>query len=384
MQIAGGLYQESCEVTHWDALFGSGGRAAAVVASLAGKSTLHTYAAPSNCGLSTFEDMGVCVVAYSAPTTIAFAYFHPLSQPHIQPLTIKRQAPIQVSGEVVLRFGLLEGDAVVSATRAIYDPQTHKQSNPFHTNGSRAQHLALVLNESELEALAGTHELSSAAATLMREQGATVVVVKRGLRGAMVFERGTAPMIVPAYHSERVFKIGTGDVFSAAFAFHWGEEARPASEAADLASRTVAAYCAKPGFPLQPELSECARPLPTSSPGVVLLEGQLDTLGQRYTLEEARFCLTQLGVPVACPALEQHNTTDSPSAILVVADGLGTALPQLIEKLISAAIPVIVLAESKAETVPRVVANGGLTTTDDFATALYLAGWAAMERSSHI
>ena len=52
---------------------------------------------------------------------------------------------------------------------------------------------------------------------------ADVVVVKRGCSGATVHRPGRDPVAVPAYRSARVFKIGSGDVFSAAFAHHWGE-----------------------------------------------------------------------------------------------------------------------------------------------------------------
>ena len=32
--------------------------------------------------------------------------------------------PIQVSGEVLLRYGMLEGDAIIEAHTAVYDPQS--------------------------------------------------------------------------------------------------------------------------------------------------------------------------------------------------------------------------------------------------------------------
>ena len=43
MEIAGGVYRELCCIPKWDAIFGSGGRAAAAVASLSPDSVLHTY-----------------------------------------------------------------------------------------------------------------------------------------------------------------------------------------------------------------------------------------------------------------------------------------------------------------------------------------------------
>lgn len=48
---------------------------------------------------------------------VAFAYFHPLAQPHIEPAanSIVHQRPFSVSAEAVLRFGMLEGSAIVDA-----------------------------------------------------------------------------------------------------------------------------------------------------------------------------------------------------------------------------------------------------------------------------
>jgi len=43
MDIAGGLYRERCYIPKWDALFGSGGRAAAAISILSPGGILHTY-----------------------------------------------------------------------------------------------------------------------------------------------------------------------------------------------------------------------------------------------------------------------------------------------------------------------------------------------------
>jgi hypothetical protein len=72
-----------------------------------------------------------------------------------------------VAAENVVRFGMLEGDAIVHADRAVYDPQNVAFPTHFGANGSRAKHLALVLNRAEAAVLAGmpkatTAELASA------------------------------------------------------------------------------------------------------------------------------------------------------------------------------------------------------------------------------
>ena len=195
MIIAGGVYKESCIVPEWSAEYGSGGRAAAAVAALCPSTTLHTYSrTPESSGLDSLRRLGVDVHAHPASHGVAFAYFHPLSNPHIEPprSSIVQHRPIEVSGEAVLRFGILEGDAIVKGNRAVYDPQTSIRPAEFHANGSQAEELALVLNEIELRAITGNTDVRSAALTLLRAGGTAVVVVKAGARGSLVAERGGA------------------------------------------------------------------------------------------------------------------------------------------------------------------------------------------------
>ncbi|MGA9671374.1 MAG: hypothetical protein WBQ94_19335 [Terracidiphilus sp.] len=49
MHIVGGFYREICYIPPWNAVFGSGGRAAAAVSRLSPGSVLHTYAEDFEC-----------------------------------------------------------------------------------------------------------------------------------------------------------------------------------------------------------------------------------------------------------------------------------------------------------------------------------------------
>jgi hypothetical protein len=363
-------------------VFGSGGRAAAAVSALSPSSTLHTYLEDfESSGAISLRELGIELRLSPRPTSIVIAYFHPLSRPHIQPPRgeIARQSAIQVSGDAVLRFGFLEGDAVVDARRAVYDPQTWRDPTPFGANGSVAGELAIVLNELELRSAAGLDDLSSAASLLMERQGAAVIIAKRGTRGAMVYERGGRATHVPAYRSPRVFKIGTGDVFSAIFAHRWAETGLPAVEAADVASRSVAAYCCVGRLPLEIDALCNQVPVMSATPGTVLVEGLVDTIGQRYTMEEARFALRELGVDVASPALDGTSKTTA-AAMLVLADGLGNEVTTHIRRAKADGIPIVILCEGGARAYHATVDEVGVTVTDDFTSALYFVAWAAAER----
>lgn len=380
MQIAGGLYRELCDMPFWDATFGSGVRAAAAVAADCSDVKLHTYASPSDqLALAALRNQGIRLSITSRPSPIAFAYFHPLSVPYIQPppAHIERQPSLNVSGEAVLRFGFLEGDAVVKANRAVYDPQTWRNPQPFAANGSTADELAVVLNELELQHATGVAEPDEAAFELMKKQGAAIVVVKGGTRGAIVYERSGYSSHIPAYRSTRVFKIGTGDVFSAMFALHWAQKGVEAAKAADLASRSVSLYCETRNFGFDRALMSRLQPVSGVAGGSVSLEGTTETLGQRFVMEEARFALRELGMDVHCPELEFGSNNTSASAILVIDDGLSLESLSRIQVAKATAIPLVTLHE-RADT-PNSVPDSDWITYD-FTTAMYLTAWAAKSK----
>ena len=376
MDIAGGLYRELCEMPHWNAVYGSGGRAAAALANGTREVRLHTYVAEAHAGeADRLRARGVEIIARPTGKAVVFAYFHPLSRPHLQPSadSLARQPPLHVNADVVLRFGLVEGDAVIKARRAVFDPQTARRSASFSANGSRAADLALVLNEGELRALAGQDDLQAAAAVALSREAASVLVLKQGVRGAQVFMADGSVAHIPAYQSLEVFKIGTGDVFSAVFAWEWGETGLPPAEAADRASRAVAAYAESRELP--PPGRDGRAPVGAGPPrGVVLLLGRADSLGRRFVLEEARFGLSELGLEVNCPGLSWTRTGDvaSPAAVLAIAEALSDAeISGLATKY--PGLPFVVLQQPQAAAAPK----AGMTFTADFATALYKVAWAA-------
>lgn len=367
----------------WNAVFGSGGRAAAAVSTLSPGCILHTYAEVFDSeAIASLKKLGIEMHLSPRPTAIVFAYFHPLSRPYIQPSPseIECQPKIIVSGDAVLRFGFLEGDAIVDAHRAVYDPQTWRDPVPFGANGSVARELAIVLNELELRSATGLDDLKLAALHLMDHQGAVVVVAKGGIRGATVFEHGGRATSIPPYRSSRIFKIGTGDVFSAIFAHYWAEKRLPAVDAADIASRSVAAYCSVGRLPLTDDEIRHQVPIRFTTPGSVLLEGTVDTLGQRYTMEEARFVLRDLGVEVFCPALDGTLNLTA-KAVLVLADGLDDEAAKHIRSK-AAGIPIVVLQEGRVQAANTLTDGADVTIINDFSSALYFVAWAAAKSAN--
>lgn len=390
MIVTGGLYRERCVVPAWNHLYGSGGRAAAALARHGTAVELVTYCETSFLprAQQLLSLSHVRLTATPSRGTPAFHYFHPMSRPDMY-WSGEREAPIDVEGDVVLRFGMLEGEARVNARTAVFDPQSSGVT--YRDNGSAAERVATILNEQELHALAPGPDLEGAARGLLAGHPNDIVVVKRGAHGAEVL--GAEGLIgrAPAYWSPRVFKIGSGDVFSAAFTLFWAVEGREPAVAVDLASRAVAHYvaCRAPPIPGASDLQGEALPSYTS-PGRVYLAAPFFSLGERWVVEEARGALLGLGCEVFSPLHEvgfgepedvaprDLAGLDGCTAVLAILDGGDPGTLFEVGHARLRGIPVVGLAENvRAHDVTMPLGTGS-EIVDDFATAVYRTAWAAM------
>jgi ribokinase len=78
-------------------------------------------------------------------------------------------------------------------------------------------------NEAEASAIAGRHDVADAARALAAPGPRPLVVVKRGLAGAIAVDAGGADVRVDAIPVEAVDAIGAGDAFDAGFLAAWLE-----------------------------------------------------------------------------------------------------------------------------------------------------------------
>jgi hypothetical protein len=387
--VAGGVYHERCIWPDWDQVFGSGGRAAAALTGVVDHVCLHAYATAElakafegNRGLYGFR-----FTPAPAEQAISFEYIHSLSIPDIRPTVplIRRQPPLQVSAEVVLRFGMMEGTAVVAADRCVYDPQSAHAPEPFADNGSKARHLAVVANRGELSALGGGSDPLDTARRLVGEGSAEAVVVKAGAAGAHVVEAG-GETPVPAFRTDRVWSLGSGDVFAAVFAAQWGVEERPAVEAARLASRAVADYVSTMALPVSPAPSGDF-PIAVAKTGLVYLASPFFTIGQRWLVDEARRGLAALGMQVFSPfhdigsgpahevAPADIAALDRSDAVFAILDGLDSGTLFEVGYARAKGKPVYAFAQAVAPEDLKMVEGTGCRLFSDFVTALHHAAW---------
>jgi hypothetical protein len=402
MKIAGGFYLEEMLHPFHQAYLGSGLRAAAALAGVAKDVELWSFV--SEAEVKHFQAASAAYgvrghhVQRSDP--ISFCYLHGCSRPVLSPdiREIATTGAFEVSGDAVLRFGFLEGSCVVSANRAVYDPQSEVDPQPFMQNGSAADSWAMVLNGAEAESFTGLDNPEKAARLLRREHGCDVVVVKCGVRGAYV-SSGNSGGWVPAYATHSVFPLGSGDVFSAWFAYRWAERKEHPVKAATHASRATAYYCANRSLPLPADASKLAsrsyKPtaaFPKMKVPSVYLAGPFFNLGQRWLIDELRAALQAQGLRVFSPI---HDVGEGDASVVAQADLDGIRGVDVVLACLdgSDAGTVFEAGYAKALNIPVV----GLTTgpvrphdltmlegtqchlVHDVASAVYVTTWVALE-----
>lgn len=302
IDIVGGIYREKCAFPYWDQLYGSAGRAA--VALEGHVDTIRLHGALSTGEVQTaeavFADIELTVSERERP--IAFEYLHSLSVPTIVPdRAIRRVTMPSVSSQIVVKFGMIEADPQVTGDYVIYDPQSSSNPLGFSASGSKARHLAIIANRGEALASSQKSSIEDAVSSFFATEGAEVVVVKDGINGASVYQRGTTAHI-PAYVTQNVFSIGSGDVFVAAFALAWAMQRLDCVQAAKFASLSTADYVENRVLPIKSKTTDATtRQVAAKAGGNIYLAGPFRELGQRMMINDARDQLRSLGMSVFSP-----------------------------------------------------------------------------------
>lgn len=404
IHVVGGVYREYCVHPRWNDIYGSAGRAALAIASLDIDCVLHSYMDES--GLQAMNEKGVWLETFKARAThieggVGFRYLHDLAVPVIHGLPVAGHPSLEVREDNVVRFGMLEGDAVVHAKQVVYDPQNVRDSRPFRENGSTAERLALVLNLREARQLARmpVEAAPAVAAKLADEQAAEVVVLKMGPQGALVWTKSKSSR-VPAYRTKRVWKIGSGDCFVAHFAAAWIEQGLSAEHAAEVASRATAYYCETQALPTRSDLSTFSpQPVVVSKASEegegetrqVYLAGPFFDLMQLWMVEQARDHLSSMGLRVFSPyhdiglgAADDVVEKDliairESDVVFAIVDGLDPGTIYEVGYARAIGKPVVVFCERHQGEGTKMMEGSGCIMCDDYSTAIYHAQWEAVE-----
>lgn len=402
IDIVGGAYLEQCLWPPRRALYGSGGRAAAAISQLVKPIRLHTYiAAREREALQSIaSSYGFSIETLEIPQTIAFEYFHGLSVPIITPVRRKPVRPLNVTGDHVLRYGFIEGDAVVNGGTVVYDPQNVLHPTLFTANGSRAERLAVILNRGEGALLSQKKNPLDIVKAIADAENAAVVVMKLGPLGAMVWEGGKVTT-VPCFKTDYVWPIGSGDVFAAVFFAQWAKMRRRATEAAQRASYAAALYCNSEVLPISKKQLQtrafqpiAAKPKKKNlSRAVVYLAGPFFTIAQRWLVEEVRSALLGMGLEVFSPfhdvghgaandiAAKDIKGLEKSTAVFAIIDGLDPGTLFEVGYARARGIPVISLVQNESPDAVKMIEGSGCVMERDLVTAIYKTVWAVLQAS---
>ena len=396
LHIAGGTYLERCLFPEWNELFGSGVRAACAIKNLGGDAELHTYVGSDDAPTlkARAAESGFRVIHRETPQTICFEYFHGLSTPVITPPphVIDIAPPFELSATNILRYGLLDGDAIVHGESVVYDPQSPQKPVLFRANGSTAKRLGIVSNRAEGFLLTHEHDPHRMAASLAQSQNCEAVVIKCGSHGCVVADSGKTSL-VPAFRTQNVWPIGSGDVFAAVFAKVWAHDGKSAAEAAELASKATAYFCNTMTleFPASfPADFDCPPIYPRiGSPIHAYLAGPFFSMSQNWLIEQALDALKSQGFEVFSPL---HHVGRGPAEqvygkdikgleqcdlVFACVDGLdsGTIFEVGFARALNK--PVVAFVQNETAENLKMLEGSGCVLERDFVTAIYKAYWLA-------
>jgi nucleoside 2-deoxyribosyltransferase len=391
ISVIGGSYYETCLFPNLSQFFGSGGRAAALLSERA-EVDLHTYCASEADGdlKNLSERYAIKAHATASRSAVHFSYPHGVISPRVRPRSglFVPDARITVEAETVLVYGMMEGAAEVRADALVYDPQS-ASPDLFKICRRGAKRTAIVLNHAEAARWSGEEHAEQAAATIRLAEQVDVVVVKCGAAGAIVSDDAGAKM-VPAYFSERVVPLGSGDAFSAAFAMYWALDSLPAEEAADLASRFTSQYVnrERSTIPTATDLKARVATPVCLAKGKIYLAGPFFSMQQRRLVEEALAALTSCGVDVFSPlhevgmggsakviAEKDLEGLRSCSRMLALLEGFDPGTVFEVGYARARDMPVFAFSELSQGEALTMIEGSGCVVIDDFASAIYRTAW---------
>ena len=390
MRVIGGTYREQCAFPRHDETIGSGMRAAAALTSTGDDIVLASARHPSEEDVVavTAGTHGVSAEWLDRTRTVSFSYFTPLNAPTMAGIGARLSAEIYGEGDVVLAFGLIEsGNVTVAGRRVVVDPQRPRNLTEEDLPTVRADEVVWTLNERETRQLGLEDDVATAAKRLVADRGLTGVVTKRGPRGVLVTtENFQVP--VGACVSERVFPIGSGDVFASALTWAWGMAGADLVEAAAVASNAAAHWCETRDFPVPLDVLEgkvTREMVPTEAARPVYLAGPFFNLQQIWTIDVVRDALRpgvwspshevgSGGVEVAMKDLAGLESCDSVFALLDDNDA-GTIFEAGYATKMG--IPLVVYASKLDDEGGKMLVGSGAEFFDDLSTAVYKAQWAA-------
>jgi hypothetical protein len=394
LDIIGGSYHEMCIDPSWDELYGSGFRAAVGLSGKEEKVRFHTYAdAPTKEILELIaSQLNFETQIHLIDKSVQFVYSHPLANPYFSPdqNTFSKITPLKVEGiNHGLCFGMIEGNAVVKADKIVYDPQKPLQPVSFSQNGSLAKELIYILNINEAHGLCGSQDIDTIRQFLINKESCYAAIIKNGAHGATLIENSGEITNIPSFKTQKVWPIGSGDIYSAAFTYEWLIKKNSTKDAAFNASLATANFANTNSLPIRLEIHSTYTPFISKADTnkSIYLAGPFFNMGQRWMIDQCRQALLDFGFTVFSPlhdvgigkpeevVVKDIEGLRNCDAVFAIVDGLDSGTMFELGYAKSLNKKIICLCElEKTEALTMLIGTGCLIEAD-LATAIYKTVW---------
>lgn len=315
MIIAGGTYREEVDsISYREDVGGSGFRAASLLAG-AGVEFVTAVERDFTPLLDGACDLlGITARNIGRDRAVGFHYRAPFVEPVIRGHAAALSDTFEIASEDMLAFGMVErGARKLVAAALVYDPQSIDDAlfSQEHPPWEAPARLAICANAAETRSFNGGLDVEAAARQMAEALGADMVVTKAGARGCLVTERRSERQTwVGAHPTATVHKLGSGDVFSAAFAHAW-HNGSESVDAARFASAATAWWCDGNGLTLSS--GALAGEIPaagseeldnTGRAPLIYLAGPFFSIEQRWLIDQCKIFLEGAGARVFSPVHE--------------------------------------------------------------------------------
>lgn len=401
MTIYGGFYREECIIPEWNQIYGSAGRAAAILSNFTKNIILNTFC--TNCDYLEFFSNAYKInyVHNKSSVDIGFKYFHTFSKPNIiynNQNSLKKMPSVEIKDEVVICYGTLEADApIIKAKYAIFDFQSSKFFELYNEKNC-IENIAFILNYEEAKYISSKSNMNDIKKYFFDiVKNLEILIIKDGPFGGNAYSKN-GNINLPIYKNKFIFKIGTGDIFTCIFGYFWANKEInkiSLSQSIDYASFGTAFYTENyrsqymNNFLDFYELNQYDRLLPNKNQfkNKVYLAGPFFNTSQRWQIEDTKNQLEKLNFDVFSPI---HDVGSGETKEIVQKDLVGLDKSDSVFAILNGYDPgtifeigyaiaqnkkVIIFYEQKDEVNLTMFHGSGCMIFNDITTALYNLVW---------
>lgn len=402
MTIYGGFYHEKCIFPEWDQIYGSAGRAAAILSNFTKDLTLNTFYNEKEY-LDIFTNLyNINYTLNYTPFNIQFNYFHTFSRPEFfisKNLEMNKLSSIKIEDNSVICFGTIEANTpLIKSKYAIFDFQSSKFINLYNEK-NEIENLAFIMNLEEAKYISKESSIEKIKDFFFSTiSNLKVLVLKDGPFGGFLFNDEKLQLKIPIYKSNFIFKIGTGDIFTSIFGYFWinqKENKLSLEEILNYSSFATAFYSKNYKSQYKKNFLDTFRNNPYEKlffnklnfKNKVYLAGPFFNMSQRWQIEDTKKQLEKLNFDVFSPihhvgigesndiAQKDLKGLDDCDSVFAILNGYDPGTVFEIGYAIAKGKKVVLFSEQKDNVNLTMFKGTDCLIFDDITTALYTLVW---------